>query len=193
VSPYLALIVCAALVAGPRQAPSPVRITFLPESDQFAGAVAEYQRIWAADGARIVAAMERVSGLRFVTAAYADTAITANVREVPSNSGYRARPMTLRASYPLDTKRATLVHELGHRLQTELFRRGEEEHEPLFLWLYDVWVELYGQEFADAQVAVERARGPRYVAAWDGALASSAVDRAARWKAIVAERMPPRR
>jgi hypothetical protein len=24
----------------------------------------------------------------------------------------------------------------------------------LFLWLYDVWVELYGQEFADAQVAV---------------------------------------
>ena len=176
-----------------RRAVTPVRLTFVAQSDSFADAAREYERLWAAEGARIVAAMETVSGLSFVSPVYADTAITANVLEAVSFSGYRERPMRMRASYPPDTKKATLIHELGHRLQAGLFRRDEEEHGPLFLWLYDVWVALYGKEFADAQVAVEKRRRGPYPAAWDAALALTPAERAARWRAIVAERSPTRR
>ena len=123
----------------------------------------------------------------------ADNAITANVLERASNSGYRDSPMQLRASYSADTKKATIIHELGHRLQSGLFRRDEEEHGFLFLWIYDVWVALYGREFADAQVVIERARGGPYPKTWDEAMALTAAQRAARWRALVAERLPTRR
>lgn len=168
----------------PTSSSSPVRVPrleFVPESETFAAAVGEYERIWAADAARIVHTMQEISGLTFT-----DTAVTAIVFEGVSSSGFRDTPMRLRASYPLDTKRATLIHEMGHRLQSPLFRRQDEEHGPLFLWLYDVWVRLYGQEFADAQVAVERRRRGPYPRAWDEALALSPRERAERWRAIVA-------
>jgi hypothetical protein len=156
-------------------------VQFVPESETFAAAVGEYERIWATDAERIVRTMQDVSGLAFT-----DTAITAIVFEGVSSSGFRDTPMRLRASYPLDTKKATLIHELGHRLQSPLFRRQDEEHGPLFLWLYDVWVELYGKEFADAQVLVEKRRRGPYPRAWDEALALSPGERAERWKAVVA-------
>jgi len=92
-SPGLALL--AACAQPPPIAPSPVRVTFVLESDSFAAAAAEYQRLWTEEGARIVAAMESVSGLRFDNAIYSDTAITAIVVERPSSSGYRERPMNL--------------------------------------------------------------------------------------------------
>ena len=174
--------------AGASQQPPRVRITFVAETPGDSAAVAEYRSIWAGDETRVVAATERISGRRFVTPAWADTAITARVLEAPANSGYRDRPMRLRSSYPTDTKLATLVHELGHRLQADLFTRDEEEHGYLFLWLYDVWVALEGAPWADRQVAVERRRGDRYVRAWDAALALDAAQRAERWRAVVAER-----
>jgi len=187
---------CHSASAGaPRTAAAPprVHITFVPQSDSFAASARDYERMWAAEGPRIVAAMERVSGLTFISSVYADTAITANVLERASNSGFRASPMQLRASYSADTKKATIIHELGHRLQSGLFRREEEEHGPLFLWIYDVWVELYGREFADAQVVIERARGGPYPKAWDEAMALTAEQRAARWRELIAERLPTRR
>jgi hypothetical protein len=168
------------------QTPVP-RLTFVPQSDSFEAAAREYRRLWADEGPRIVRAMEGVAGL-----AFRDTAVTAIVFEGVSSSGYRETPMRLRASYPPDTRRATLIHEMGHRLQAGLFRREEEEHAPLFLWLYDTWVALYGQAFAGAQVQVERARRGPYPAAWDAALALSAAERAARWSAVRDERLPTR-
>ena len=175
----------------PSVGPSPVRIVrldFVPESETFAAAVGEYERIWAADAARIVRTMQEVSGLTFT-----DTAVTAIVFEGVSSSGYRETPMRLRASYPPDTKKATLIHELGHRLQSPLFRAQDEEHGPLFLWLYDTWVQLYGKDFADAQVAVEKRRRGPYTRAWDEALSLSAKQRAERWKAIVENQRKMRR
>lgn len=173
---------------------SPVRVIFEAQSAQFDSSARAYERIWREDGARIVAAMERRASLRFVYPLYADTVIRALVLEGVSNSGYRElSPMTLRASYPLDTKRATLVHELGHRLMAGLFERDEPQHEPLFLWLYDAWIDLYGPEFAAAQAAIERQRGGPYPAAWDAVTALSAEERAARWQAALRERLPRRR
>ena len=124
--------------------------------------------------------MEHVSGLTFP-----EPEIEAVVYEGISRSGSAGSPMRLRASDPAATKKATLIHELGHRLQSPLFRKEDEEHGPLFLWLYDTWIELYGREFADAQVAVEKRRRGPYPAAWDEALALSPRQRAERWEAIV--------
>ena len=152
----------------------------MAQADSFADAEKEYTAIWQREGSRIVAVMEQVSGIRFDSPPYADTAITAIVFEGVSQSGYRDRPMRLRASYPEPTKRATLVHELGHRLQVGV-AGAEGEHEVLFLWLYDVWVTLWGQQLADEQVLVEARRGP-YPCAWDAALALSATERAAKFR-----------
>ena len=162
-----------------------LRIVFQPDSDQFSEAARQYETIWARDGVKITAAMEAASDLKFE-----DREVKAMILEVSSESGYREKPMRLRASYPLDTKKATLIHELGHRLQSDLFRRGEDDHPYLFLWIYGVWVNLYGREFADAQVAVEKQRGRMYPAAWDYALSLPSEQRAAKWKETVAARMP---
>ena len=162
-----------------------LRIVFQPDSDQFSEAARQYETIWASEGPRITAAMEAASGLKFE-----DREVKAMVLEVSSNSGYKEKPMQLRASYPLDTKKATLIHELGHRLQSDLFHHDEDDHKYLFLWIYEVWVKLYGREFADGQVAVEKQRGRMYPAAWDFALSFSPESRAARWKETLAERMP---
>jgi hypothetical protein len=187
----LTIIACQARVESRLPSPSSrfaLHLSFTAESPAFADATREYERLWASEGERIVRAMESVSGLTF-----RDTAVSVIVYEGISFSGYRERPMRMRASYAPDTKKATLIHELGHRLQSGLFRREEEEHGPLFLWLYDVWVQLYGREFADAQVEIEKRRRGPYPKAWDDALALSAAERAARWRAIVAERLPTRR
>lgn len=188
-----AAFLIACLFAQP-QPPSKVDVRFVASSSEFAPAVREYEQIWAADGARIIAAMEKIAGVSFVYEQFADTSITATVVERPSSSGFRdLSGMELRASYPADTKRATLIHELGHRLMAGLYRRDEEEHGALFLWVYDVWTDLYGQRFADEQVSVERRRGGPYPQAWDDALASNRDGRAQRWRAILAERLPRRR
>jgi hypothetical protein len=74
-------------------APSPVRVRFVEASDSVAAAARDCEQLWAAEGARIVAAMESVSRLRFDGPVYADTAITAVVVERAGSSGYRERPM----------------------------------------------------------------------------------------------------
>ncbi len=177
------LIAAACCVASTAQTRS-IAIAFEPASDQFSQAAHDYEALWSREGSRITAAMEAASGLKFE-----DRDVNAMVLEAPSDSGYKDRPMHLRASYPPDTKKATLIHELGHRLESDLFRYGEDDHPFLFLWIYDVWVTLYGRAFADAQVAVERQRGRMYPAAWDLALSFTADQRAAKWKETVAQRM----
>ena len=104
---------------------------------------------------RMIQAMERVSGLKF-----AETELKAVIYEGPSNSGFGSNPMNLRASYPMDVKKATLVHELSHRMNAQLKKRPKDldEHRILFLYLYDVWESLYGKDFADQQVEVEKRR-----------------------------------
>lgn len=190
---FLLLILALAPTSLDGQTSSPrVHLTFVPETAADSAAAAEYRRIWAQNETRVVATLERLSGRRFITPAWADTAITVRVLEASANSGYRERPMRMRSSYSADAKLATLVHELGHRLQTDLFARDEEEHARMFLWLYDVWVALQGEAWADQQVALERLRGQRYVDAWDHALSLTPSERAGRWKAFVAERQKQR-
>jgi hypothetical protein len=101
--------------------------------------------------------------------------------------------MRMRANYPSGTKRATLVHELSHRLISDVAPRDVDQHPLIFVFVYDVWLQLWGKEFADAQVAVESARRGRYdyETAWRDALALGAAARAERWSKLVAEWQRP--
>jgi hypothetical protein len=183
--PFAVAVVLVLTVAASSRAQG-LRIHFSPESERFAAAAREYQSLWEAEGSRIIAAMEHVSGLKFP-----EPAIEAVVYEGISRSGSAGSPMRMRASDPVATKKATLIHELGHRHLAQLRRRppGVDEHRVLFLFLYDVWETLDGKAFADAQVEVEkRRRGVYdYEAAWEWALAQSQEERAKRFSEIVRE------
>ncbi|HWN12177.1 MAG TPA: hypothetical protein VNO50_23340 [Pyrinomonadaceae bacterium] len=163
---------------------SALRVSFSSESNTFAPATAEYQAIWNAEGKVIIEAMESVSGLKFK-----EKDISVVVYEGVSWSGYGDRPMKLRASYPLDIKKATLIHEFGHRLISPIrIPKGKhlDEHRVLFLILYDIWEKLYGKEFADKAVEVEKKRKGiyDYEAAWKWALSLSQAERASQFKEL---------
>jgi hypothetical protein len=161
------------------------RIDFQPESARFNAATEEYREIWRAEGERISAALEAATGLE-MEAGPIRTIVYGGI----SNSGYKRQPMRMRGSYPLDTKRATLVHELAHRLISGITSKNEDDHPVIFLFVYDVWVQLWGQEFADEQVAVESGRRGNYdyESAWRDALALGREGRAERWKQFLAGR-----
>jgi hypothetical protein len=179
------LLVSLATPALAQEAPRPLQLNFTPSADQFRAATEEYRGIWAKEGARIVAAMERVSKLTFEPGP-----IEASIYEGTSFSGERGgRPMLLRASYPEPTKRGTLVHELAHRLAADVPFKGDH-HELIFLFVYDVWVGLWGQSFADEQVAIESKRTNQfadYAGMWKKTVAMTAAERASRLQQIVRE------
>jgi hypothetical protein len=181
---WLLALTCSAAFAAAEAAAYP-QIDFQPESARFNAATEEYREIWHTEGEKICAALEAATGLEMEAGP-----IPAIVYGGISNSGYKRQPMRMRASYPADTKRATLVHELAHRLIADLSSRNLEEHPIIFLFVYDVWVQLWGQEFADEQVAVESERRGNYdyESAWRDALALGRAGRAARWSQFLAER-----
>ena len=165
------------------QAPS-IKMNFTPESEKYAEATKQYQQIWNTEGRKMVEAMEIVSGLKFH-----ETEISVIVFEGASSSGFGETPMKLRASYPEEVKKATLIHELGHRLNSQLKNRPRDidEHRVLFLYLYDVWARLYGKSFADRMVEVEKKRKGiyDYETAWNWALALREEERASKFKELV--------
>ena len=178
----LAALTCGVMSASAAAHAYP-QIEFEPESSRFNSATEEYREIWRTEGERISRALEAATGLEMETGP-----IGAIVYQGISNSGYKRQPMRMRASYPPDTKRATLVHELAHRLISDFVSKDGEDHPIIFLFVYDVWVQLWGQEFADEQVAVESERRGHYdyESAWRDALALGREGRAERWKQFLA-------
>src|SRR6185436_6855892 len=139
----------------------------------------------------VLVAQERTAPLQITFTASRDSfdAATKEYREIWATEASRVvTAMQLRASYLPATKRATLVHELGHRLMGDLVPAEVDHHSIIFLFVYDVWVELWGQSFADEQVTIERARTgslANYDKLWTEALALSAAERALRFKPFV--------
>jgi hypothetical protein len=160
-------------------------IEFVPAAPRFAEATDAYRLLWESDGERIIAAMEAATGLAFPA-----TPIDVIVTGGPPMTTYDGRTIRLRADYSPDYKRATLVHEIGHRLAFALPRSHEmDDHRLLYLFLYDVWTDLYGRDFADRMVRIERRiPGPvDYDAAWTWALAMTREERQARLRLLVAQ------
>lgn len=159
-----------------------VKVTFSPEADKYAQAAEEYRAIWSSDGKKIVETMEQISGLKFK-----EKEVRVIVYEGVSWSGLGNDPMKLRASYQPNIKKATLIHELGHRLIADIRKTKEtDEHRVLFLLLYDIWEKLYGKDFAEKAVEAEKARKGLYdyESAWKWALSLSKEERAAEFKIL---------
>jgi hypothetical protein len=92
-------------------------LTFVPVQPDFAVAAEEYRQLWCDEGARIVQALEEASGQPFPA-----TPIVVFVANATPMTAYDGRTIWLKASYPAYYKRATLVHELGHRLSFTMAR-----------------------------------------------------------------------
>jgi hypothetical protein len=161
-----------------------LQITFLPEARKsgLIQAAEEYESEWTIQGSKIQGTMEEVSGLLFQT-----KSIEATVFEGISQS----HPLKLRASYDRQTKRGCLIHELCHILivdnansKIKLLRGNNVNlvsHQQIYLILYDIWVDLYGEKFADEQVEVESQRSRFYQDAWHWALSKTKEERKAKF------------
>jgi hypothetical protein len=161
-------------------------VTFTPLEPRFAETAAWYRELWRAEGERIVAALERESGV-----AFPDRPLEIILRDGRPMTGFGCSAIRLRGTYTGPVAAGTFVHELGHCLATGLQRTAEvDDHRALYLFLYDVWTDLYGRDFADEMVRLERQiPGPYdYAAAWDWALAMTREQRKARLRALRGER-----
>ena len=159
-------------------------ITFHPASEDpvLKAAAAEYQAIWKADGDAFVSVLETQAGL-----ALPKLALNALVFEGTS----RSHPLILRASYSEEVKAATLVHELGHRLLSANGLRAEfgqdfhvVSHKLLYLFLFEVYSNLFGKERALQAVEWESNLRPSYRECWNWALELGEAARARRFEQI---------
>lgn len=162
-----------------------MELNFYPERDDRALAVAaaEYERIWGEDGPAFLKALKGKTGLSFV-----EGELNALVYEGIS----RSHPLILRASYSSDVKAAVLVHELGHRLlagNSVIPEPGEDfhlnAHKLLDLFLFDVYLELFGEQRAQEAVAWESGLRESYRDAWRWALEFSEAGRAKRFATLL--------
>lgn len=141
-----------------------MKINFYPDCDNknFEEAAKEYAQVWAEEGDKIVAAIEKISGLKFK-----EKIINAVIHEYTSNSN----PLYFQAGISAKHKKGTITHELCHRItvgnhveaQADYWHPNYtlEVHKLTDLILYDVLVELYGEEFAKGMVGHE-------ISLWDG-------------------------
>lgn len=160
-------------------------VEFLASTAAHEHAARIYRSIWEQDGARIIAALEARTCMRFPEAS-----VAALVGDDVSDSGGPEHPMSLRASYELDVKRATLVHELAHRHLWQLTERLDDVdgHRTLYLILDRVWADVWGEEFAAARIRDEGSwrAGYDYAAAWDWARALTVDQRGILWNRLLA-------
>jgi len=142
-------------------------------------ATKEYQEIWDKDGQNIISTIERVSGLSFPK-----EDINVTIKEKPSRVEYGQ--ITLRASYPYNIKKSTLVHELIHILiPNKIIKEFDEPHNVIYLILFDIWQEIFGKEYAIKSVNFERSLSPRYDKCWSNVLKLSNRQRIIKFKSII--------
>lgn len=151
-------------------------------------AITQYSSYWKENGDRIVASLEKHSGMQFK-----QTRITVQVwdKEI-SRAGTRNKPMQLSAKH-LTSRRvaSTIMHELAHRLVIGNGIESSEAtvaaksrynyyvHRHIYLFLYDVYSEILGKDEAMSEVSAEKLDGRQYYAAWTWALAMNYPERQA--------------
>ncbi|HYD12076.1 MAG TPA: hypothetical protein VEC11_04455 [Allosphingosinicella sp.] len=157
-------------------------VTFTPLEPRFAETADYYRALWSREGGRIVAALERHSGFAFPA-----RPLEIILRDGRPMTGYGCSAIRLRGTYTGSAAIGTLIHELGHCLTAQMPRTaGLDDHRLLYLFLYDVWTDLYGQEFANRMVRLERRipTGYDYDGAWTWALAMTREERQARLRGL---------
>jgi hypothetical protein len=164
-------------------------INFYPEQDdpKFEKATEEYQKIWNEERERITKVIEKTSGLQFK-----EKVINAIIYDEISYS----IPLKLQVNLSTQHKKGTLTHELCHRLvvgNNIKIKSGKTYnswtmaiHKHIDLILYDIWVKLYGENFAKKEIAYEislwtgKGISP-YKIAWDWALKMTKEQRQKLW------------
>src|SRR5690554_4040290 len=91
-------------IAGAVRASVGIEAEFIPRTPAHANAARTYEAIWREFGQRIIAAIEARTCLPF-----AEPTVAAIIADASSHSGGPQHPMRLRATYPEDVKRSTLV------------------------------------------------------------------------------------
>ena len=155
-------------------------IAFTSVEARLEPAEAAYRALWQQEGEAIIAALERNAGLPFPPAP-----IELLVTDSATMTSSDGRTIRMRAGYSPSFAKATLAHEMGHRLALALPRTGEmDDHRVLYLFLYDAWRDLYGRAFADRMVRIERSFRSHYDydAAWTWALSMTRAERQVRLK-----------
>lgn len=162
-----------------------LQINFYPESDkeEFIKAAREYQEIWDKEGKKIIETIEKISGLKFKTKF---------INAVTFGGISYSLPLRLESSYKPKFKRAVLVHELCHRLlvdngvKIKSISKADftfKVHRIIYLVLYDIWVQLYGEKLAKEAMELEISYGyPPYKKAWDWALSFDKLERSKKFK-----------
>ena len=180
---HIALVLMAACLAAAADAQPAVE--FVATTAAHESAARSYRSIWEQDGARIIAALEARTCMRFPEAG-----VAALVGDAVSDSGGPEHAMSLRSSYDLDVKRATLVHELAHRHLWQLANRLDDldGHRTLYLILEGVWADVWGEDFAAARVSGEASWHATYdyAAAWEWARKLTVDQRGILWNRLLA-------
>jgi hypothetical protein len=162
-----------------------VEIEFIPLTAADQWDARTYRALWEEYGERIVAALEARTCLPFHEAS-----VAAVVADAVSHSGGPEHPMRLRATYVHDTKKATLVHELGHRHLWQLEERLDDVdgHRTLYLVLDRVWADVWGEQFAEDRIRGESdwRASYDYAAAWAWVRALAPEERTRLWTQLLA-------
>jgi len=141
-------------------------------------AFGRYSRFWDENRDKILVSFYKHTNLRFK-----QSRISIHIREDgKSRAGSRHRPMEL--SMLCNDQQAvacTLIHELAHRL---VIGNGIEPpgsvtnnvnkyylHRHIYLFLYDVFVDIVGEDIANEEVKRESVYNDAYAKAWRWALA----------------------
>lgn len=183
---FLSLSLLATVfVAGAAPASAGIEVEFIPSTPAHANAARAYEAIWREFGERIVAALEARTCLPF-----AESRVAAIIEDASSHSGGPQHPMRLRATYPQDIKRSTLVHELGHRHLWQLVERLEDidGHRTLYLVLDRVWADVWGDDFALQRIDSESNWKAEYdyAAAWEWVRSLVPGERSSLWNRLLA-------
>ncbi|OGH11394.1 MAG: hypothetical protein A3B38_01030 [Candidatus Levybacteria bacterium RIFCSPLOWO2_01_FULL_36_13] len=164
-------------------------INFYPDSDAqgLAEAVEEYKKLWEKEGNKIVAEIEKISGLKF-TRKFLSAIIWLE------EYGW-SFPLSFSYSTPPEQREMEITHELCHRLviqnkiETKTFT-VEETHKQIFLILYDIFLNLWGEKKTKNRIEYEiglwaktgkKGQSP-YKRAWDWALSMTKEQRAEEFK-----------
>jgi hypothetical protein len=180
--PFKIILAAALLIASSAHAQVSVDFTGISAAHHYAAKA--YQAIWDEYGDRIVAALEARTCLRF-----SESTVSAVVADAVSHSGGPDHPMRLRATYIIDIKQSTLVHELGHRHLWQLVERLDDVdgHKTLYLVLDRVWADVWGEEFARDRIRSESdwRSDYDYAAAWAWARSLDPQERARLWNQLL--------
>lgn len=168
-----------------------LNISFKADQDypEIQASAEHYRKLWEELGPTVERVARQVTGLEFQTK---------QIEAVVYDGVSQSHPLKLQATTNHQRSRGDLVHELMHILLTDNNIHSDviddpnhtrRAHKLLDLILFDIYVGVFGREFARDQVALERSQSPDYEQAWDWALAMGPAERKAKFEKLTKNKL----